>query len=118
MRYYILVGRARQTEARRTEGSKTMITKYAKGSKEYKALEAAAALLTATANRTVYKVDETYFDYGQGWKWTTVIAYRDDGGTWQALNPREHGLITDVGTVEAISEAVCLVRDSKYNPDK
>lgn len=95
-----------------------MITTYAKGSKEYKALEAAAALLTAVANRTTYKVEETYFDLGQGWEWTTVIAYRDDGTSWQALNPREHDLITDGGTLNDIRDAVAMVVGSKFNPDK
>jgi hypothetical protein len=101
------------------EGRKdsTMIKMYKKGSQEYKALESAAALLTAVANRTTYKVEGVYFDIGQGWMWTTVVAYRDDGVSWQALTPREHNLITDGGTLNDIHDAVAMVLASAYNPD-
>lgn len=95
-----------------------MITTYAEGTKERTALEAAAALLeVASPNGTPYFVEDTYFDAGQDWKWTTIVAYGKNG-TWQALNPREHELITDIGTVEAIFQAVESVRNDKYNPDK
>lgn len=95
-----------------------MIAKFRKETKAYKALEAAAAMLTACAKRTVYYVDDVYFDLGQGWMWTTVIAHRDDGATWQALNPYEQDLITDICTPESICKAVCSVRASKWNNDK
>lgn len=96
-----------------------MITTYDKGTKEYTALEAAAKLLeVASPNGTRYTVEDTYFDYGQDWRWTTVIAYRKDGTSWQALYPAEHELITDIGTVESIFQAVEQVRNGKFNPDR
>lgn len=91
-----------------------MIKHYNRDTMEYKALETAAAMLTAVAKRTTYRVEDTYFDFGAGLKWTTVIAYRDDGSTWQALMPREHDMIL-AGDIRA---AVELVVTSKYNPDR
>lgn len=96
-----------------------MITVYKRNSKEYKALEAAAAMLTALSPReTVYKVEETYFDFGQNWMWTTVIAYRKDGGSWQALSPREQDLITEEISAANIAKAVEMVKNDIFNPDK
>lgn len=96
-----------------------MIAIFERNTKEYKALEAAAAMLTALSPReTVYKVEETYFDLGQNWKWTTVIAHRKDGGSWQALSPREQDLITDEVSIENIAKAVEMVKNDIFNPDK
>lgn len=96
-----------------------MIATFERHSREYKALEAAAALLTALSpHGTAYMVEETYFDFGQGWKWTTVIAHRSNGDSWQALNPREQDMITDECTLESITKAVEMVRNGKYNPDR
>lgn len=96
-----------------------MIRTYGFDEKEYTALKAAADLLTvASPHGTVYTVGDTYFDIGQDWMWTTIIARRTNGTSWQALNPREHSLITDIGTVESIFQAVNSVRNSKFNPDE
>lgn len=96
-----------------------MITTYKKGTPQYTALEAASKLLEVSSKKgTKYAVEDVYFDLGQNWMWTTVIAYDRNGGSWQALNPREQDLITDIGTVEAIFQAVESVRNDKYNPDK
>lgn len=81
-----------------------MIKIYERGSKEYKALEAAAALMSALDPKTDYYVQTVYFDLGQDWMWTTVCA--DSGTTYQALCPRDHELITDVGNLDAITQAV------------
>ena len=37
-----------------------------------------------------YTVEDLYFDYGQNWMWTTIIAHRQNerGGGWQALTPK------------------------------
>ena len=48
-------------------------------------LEAAAAVMTAFT-RLECRVDETWFDMGQGWSWTTVIA-RDGNSRFQLLSP-------------------------------
>ena len=96
-----------------------MITTYKRGTPQYTALEAAAKLLEVSSKKGMkYSVEDVYFDMGQDWMWTTVIAYESDGDSWQALNPSEQALITDIGTVEAIFQAVESVRNDKYNPDK
>ena len=64
---------------------------YRKDENAYKMLEKACMILTATsATNTTYMVEETYFDFGQDWKWTTIIAHRPDGTSYQALCPRDH----------------------------
>lgn len=87
--------------------------------KEYGALETAAKILTAlSSNGAYYTVEECYFDYGQDWKWTTVIGHKRDGTSWQAICPRDHDLITDIGTLEAIVKAVENTINDEYNPDR
>lgn len=62
-------------------------------SKEYKALCATAALMNFADEEKTYVVRDVYFDYGQDWFWTTIIARKYDNksivSSWQALNPRE-----------------------------
>lgn len=96
-----------------------MITTYEVGTKEHKALEAAAKLLEAMSpNGTEYTVEDVYFDYGAHWMWTTVVAHRKDGTSWQALCPRDQNLITDDGSLEGIARAVSYTIKDKFNPDK
>lgn len=91
---------------------------FAKDSQEYKMLEKTAEMLTEKSpNGYVYKVEETYFDYGQGWKWTTVIAHTPDGDSYQALSPREQGLIVEEGICD-LETTVKLIFESKYCPDR
>ena len=64
------------------------------GTPEFKQMERAAKILTEFSPRKyVYKVENTYFDHGQGWLWTTIIAYRPDGESYQALDPVRHAQI-------------------------
>ena len=59
------------------------------GTRENHILHTLAEWLTERSKKGVrYFVGECYFDFGQDWKWTTVLAERD-GNTWQALCPRE-----------------------------
>lgn len=47
---------------------------YSMGTPEFVQLERAAALLTGLSpNGWTYFAGDTYFDFGQGWKWTTVL---------------------------------------------
>ena len=55
-----------------------------------KLTEAARELTRISGNGTVYTVEETYFDYGQNWMWTTIIAHRQSGDSFQRLCPRDH----------------------------
>lgn len=60
-------------------------------STEYKRLEAAAAFIQAETRKKC-KVDITYFDHGQNWKWSTILLFDTNvfqKGIWvQILTPR------------------------------
>jgi len=89
----------------------SFIKTFAKGTQEYKNLEAAAALMTAFSPKgIIYRVQETYFDYGQDWMWTTIIAYEDSPrwgrDSWQALNPREQEEICLTSNVKELAKVV------------
>lgn len=85
---------------------------YAPDSAEYKKLQHAAQELTDTSKTgKVYLVEETYFDFGQNWSWTTIIAHRSDGATWQAINPAQQEQIL---LAEDIPEVVRQIRSYEY----
>ena len=50
-----------------------------------------------------YKVGWTWLDYGAGLKWTTIIAHRGDGDSWQALYQAQQERIL---TADSLEEAV------------
>ena len=63
---------------------------FEKGTPERERLEQGAKMLTiASPNGTVYTVEDIYFDFGQNWMWTTIIANTSKGDSYQALSPRE-----------------------------
>ena len=79
------------------------------GTPEYARLERAAKILTETSPRKcVYKVENAYFDYGQGWAWTTIICYPPDNGySYQALYPAQHEkILTSENLLETLAEIV------------
>ena len=101
------------------KGENKMITTYEKDSKEYQALKIAAAILTVESPTGVtYKVEETYFDYGAGMMWTTIVAHRANEDSWQALDPKEQKMITESESWREIADAVKSVQNGKYNPDR
>jgi len=66
---------------------------FNEGSREYNALDLAAKMLTILSPKGYkYAADVTYFDFGQDWKWTTVIC-STGWDRYQALNPKEQELI-------------------------
>lgn len=70
---------------------KDPINVFSKDSEEYKRLQKVCDLLNERTNENVkFTIEETHFDYGQNWKWTTIIT-KDliDGNSWQTLNPRQ-----------------------------
>ncbi len=80
------------------------IKTFAKGTPEHTRLEIAAAIMTIKSpNHKRYYVSETYFDFGQGWKWTTILREGDRWGDVQALYPVEQESIL---TAENVEEAV------------
>lgn len=95
------------------------IKRYEPGSPEYQNLARAAALMTGKSPRGYhYTVGDCYFDFGQGWVWTTILS---DGGEWggyQALNPREQEMIVLASSVAEIEAVVDEVFADKYCPDR
>ena len=62
------------------------------GSAEYRKLKLAAEIMTLDTG-VPHHVAETYFDFGQNWKWTTVLRSNNEWGYVQALCPRQQEMI-------------------------
>ena len=93
-----------------------IIRTYAPDTDEYARLKTASVVLTAVSPKHItYTVEDTYFDFGQDWMWTTLIARRPDGVEYQAICPRdfEKILLTD-DMLTTLSE----VRADKWWSDK
>lgn len=85
----------------------------------YDVLRLVASILTfMSPNKVYYKVRDVYFDYGQNWMWTTIIAERPDRTEWQALNPAEWKKLMLAETVDDIVATVKAIGHDKFNPDK
>lgn len=94
------------------------LTVLEKDTQAYKNMEAVAALLTATSVKNIkYNVEETYFDLGLNWKWTTII-YRDSFCGVQLLNPNEYTAIVNATTMDELVAVVEEIKNDKYFTDK
>lgn len=89
---------------------------FEKGTHEYERLEDAARMMTEMSpNEWHYSVQDVYFDFGQGWMWTTVIC--DDRG-YQALTPKEQiSVLYGDLYEEDLEETLNAVFDDKFCPD-
>lgn len=101
------------------------IRKFTAGSPEDMRLTEAAAMMTdRSPNHWRYLVSVTYFDFGQGWEWTTIICRRPDGTEYQAFTPRDQErVITTNDLPAAIDEYFagrsCLDKPAaSLEPDK
>lgn len=84
-----------------------IIRQYGKHEREYLKLRTASEELTVRSGKgTVYTVGDCYFDLGQNWKWTTILARRSDGTTYQALCPRDYELILKSSDIPATVDAI------------
>ena len=96
------------------------ISVFDKGSEEYERLQLAALMLTnRSPNGRTYYVGETYFDYGQGWKWTTILCH--SGGTWgdyQALYPSAQDEIILASKIDELVAIVEGILADKHCPDR
>lgn len=95
-----------------------LIRTYSPDTDEYKRLTVAARILTDVSPKCItYTVGDTYFDYGQRWMWTTIIANDPSStfGSYQALCPRDYEniLLTD-----DILTTLAEVRADKWWQDK
>ena len=77
----------------------------------YKNMEAVCGILNALCKTdTVYTVGVTYLDFGQDWKWTTIL---NNKGV-QILNPREWAEIEVATTANDLVRIVEGIRGDKY----
>ena len=92
---------------------------FNKSDEEYKKLQVAANLLSLFDNVDYY-VGETYFDYGQNWKWTTILKKNLGwGGNTQVLSPKDQENIIFADSLKALGDAVDKVLNKKpYVPQK
>lgn len=93
-----------------------IIRTYTHDTDEYERLTVSAKVLTDVSPKHItYYVDDTYFDYGQDWMWTTIIARRPDGVEYQVLCPRDYEkiLLTD-DLLTTLSE----IRSDKWWSDR
>ena len=85
------------------------------GSDEEKKLRAVAKMLEAVSpNDYDYEVEGTFFDYGQGWMWTTIICrnyYEEGVSSWQAINPKQWNDILEAETVDELCKVTNEIRD-------
>lgn len=85
--------------------------------KAYENMERVANMLTALSpNGARYIVDETYLDYGQDWKWTTIIRKRYK--ECQVLCPSEWKRIVEVENPRDLLPIVNDIINDKYYGDK
>ena len=68
-----------------------MIRVYAPNSDEMVKLKLACyELEQLNPNGTRYTVEDIYFDFGQDWMYSGIVAHRRDGASWQAVCPRDY----------------------------
>ena len=63
-------------------------------------------------------IEDTYFDLGQCWMWTTLVAHKGNDDSYQALNPKEWKQIVEATDPEQIVAAVKAMFADKYCPDR
>ena len=85
--------------------------------KPFKKLEMVAmALEMESPNGATYKVEDTYLDFGQDWKWTTIVryGYRE----CQVLSPKDWEDIMLATTIEDLAKIVKEIRSDKFFSDR
>ena len=105
-------------EIREAISKKTLVKedKYIKvfspSSDEYQKLVLAAQILSNFTGKS-YFVKETYFDYGQDWKWTTILRHDSDGNV-QVLSPRDQENILTAFNATDLGKACDRVLNKTY----
>ena len=85
--------------------------------REYKKLELVAnALELASPNGAKYRVEPTYLDFGQDWKWTTIVRYGYE--ECQILSPRQWKEIMMAESMEDFTAVVNDIRNGEWFGDK
>ncbi|MCD8397501.1 MAG: hypothetical protein LUD12_10055 [Lachnospiraceae bacterium] len=86
---------------------------FDKNSIEHKKLELAAAMMTfLSPDGKRYRVAETWFDYGAGMTWTTILGESglDAYPEYQALYPTQQKKVLESDSVTGILNAVNDIR--------
>lgn len=87
----------------------SIIERHAEGTQFYKNLKLASAMMEYEDPESEYVVEDTYFDYGQDWMWTTIIKRTPDN-QWcsgvQILCPRDEDRILLADSPMEIAEIV------------
>lgn len=92
---------------------------FARDSEVYKKLERASEIFNKKSpNRFRYEVGNTYLDFGSGYQWTTIIATKRDGSTYQVLSPNEWEDIVNAKEDSEVERVIAKVLSDKCNPDK
>ncbi len=79
---------------------------FPEDSLEFKRLKDFCIKLNRSGLKHSYSVQNTYFDFGQDWKWTTIIASGKDGG-YQALTPADQEkIITNTNINEVLEKII------------
>ena len=90
------------------------IKTYKLNTEEYKRLQAAAEMLTTyNENGNIWTVEDTYFDLGQDWMWTTLICRRPDGESYQTCPTAQERVVT-ANTPQEMGEAVAYILKNKF----
>lgn len=85
-----------------------------KDSNEYFQLKVACQIFEELTEDMCFKVEDIYFDMGQNWMWSTIVAYNDrDGSSFQALNPRDWKEIINDATNSQIRN-ICKEAINEY----
>lgn len=96
-----------------------IIKSYGEDKALYMRLETLADLMNCNAleagSTTRYWVDDTYLDYGQDWRWTTILR-NSKWGDVQVLCPRDWKVLLNPmdNPADAVLKAYDLVTSDKY----
>lgn len=78
---------------------------------EYARLEAAARLARIFSGEDL-RVGTTWFDYGQGWQWTTILHHKRSGAQIQVLYPAQQAAVCRGGFDDFTSAVAELIRSA------
>lgn len=98
------------------------LTTFNPNSAEYDSLQRLRDKLNSISERIKYKIETIYFDAGQNWLYTTLIAYdtqclaNDILSSWQALTPNDQktALFGTSDEVDALIDKLITNNKKRY----
>lgn len=84
-------------------------------SDEYFQLKVAKQVLEELTENMIFRIKDIYFDYGQNWMWTTIVAYDKlkNDSCFQVLCPRDWKEIINYANRARI-KAICKAFINEY----